>query len=116
MSKGKGDPKIGDKCGWLTVIGKPFIQDNEKYCDCRCRCGSVLTVKTRSLHGGWTSKRSCGCHLRNAKKNRIEEHKRFNVVHSEHKKVSKHKKHKLSERIESELEEFKKNGGEGIKL
>lgn len=58
-------PAIGDRFGRWTVTGTPFIEFYRKsgekvyVATCRCTCGSIRLVQTRTLRDG--SSTSCGC-------------------------------------------------------
>ncbi len=51
-----------------TVIGGPISKNKATYYTCRCDCGCVREVSTKSLK--YSKSKSCGCqHIENASKN-----------------------------------------------
>ena len=53
---GKGKDRIGEKIGYLTVIGKRVV-DNRTEWECRCMCGNIIFLESNKL----TLQKSCGC-------------------------------------------------------
>lgn len=53
---------IGDKFGFLEVIGSAGTKNGHSYVKCKCKCGKIIDVRTEHLKGQSHSKTiSCGC-------------------------------------------------------
>ncbi|MCK5061745.1 hypothetical protein KAR28_04290 [Candidatus Parcubacteria bacterium] len=60
MSKGvyKRESLINKKYSFLTVISFAYSKNRQRYWDCRCDCGKIITTTTGHLSSGHT--KSCG--------------------------------------------------------
>ncbi len=60
----------GLKFGRLRVLSRVVVADNRPYWHCLCDCGTMITVRSKSLRSGNT--KSCGClHLETNRTNRV---------------------------------------------
>lgn len=59
MARPIHDIVLGQKFGYLTIIGGPYVQDYQTYYDCECVCGKVRRQRRVRLRRG--EAKSCGC-------------------------------------------------------
>lgn len=63
IEMGQTSYSIGDKYGFLTIIGRGKMRGHHTYVKCQCKCGKELEVRLEHLKGQSSHGRtiSCGC-------------------------------------------------------
>lgn len=66
--------KIGDKYGFLTIIGRSSSKSGHTYVQCQCDCGNIVEVRLEHLKGqGHSRTISCGCYSKSSGELKIEQ-------------------------------------------
>lgn len=60
----RGRDKTGEVYGYLTVLSQNTDknpEDEQRYWNCKCVCGTIIVLSTSNLHRKNKSGKSCGC-------------------------------------------------------
>lgn len=68
----------GQTFNYLTVLSYAFTKNNQRYWNCKCKCGNLCTVNTHMLKSG--NNKSCGCYVKEISRLNGLQRKKENII------------------------------------